>query len=187
MRVIAGKKRHLVLRAVKGDTVRPTTDRTKETLFNVLNPYIAGRSFLDLFSGTGAIGIEALSRGAEYVVFVENAKDSLDCIKDNLKTTGLTEEARIIARDALSAIGILETEKRSFDLIFMDPPYNRELEKQVLTKLSGSGLLNEDTIIIVEASKETDFSYISELGFECYKEKDYLNNKHVFLRPKGME
>ncbi|MCQ2537134.1 MAG: 16S rRNA (guanine(966)-N(2))-methyltransferase RsmD [Lachnospiraceae bacterium] len=187
MRVIAGKKRHLVLRAVKGDAVRPTTDRTKETLFNVLNPNLVQCSFLDLFSGTGAIGIEALSRGAEYVVFVENAKESLECIKDNLKTTGLTEEARIVARDAISALGILETEKRSFDIIFMDPPYNKELEKQVLNRLSGSSLVTEDTIIVVEASKETEFSYLSELGFECYKEKGYLNNKHVFIRPKGTE
>lgn len=184
MRVIAGTKRHLNLRAVPGNSVRPTTDITKETLFNVLNPYVYKSSFLDLFSGTGAIGIEALSRGAEYVVFVDNGRESLDCIKDNLKTTRLTEEARIIAKDAASALAILESEKRLFDIIFMDPPYDKELEKMVLQKLSGSCLLNEDTIIVVEASRNTDMSYIPELGFEIYKEKDYKNNKHVFIRLK---
>ncbi len=185
MRVIAGSKRHLILRAVPGDSVRPTTDRTKETLFNVLSPYVAGSSFLDLFSGTGAIGIEALSRGADYVVFVDNGKESVDCIKDNLKTTKLTDEARLITRDALSALNVLESEKKPFDIIFMDPPYNKDLEKAVLERLSGSCLVSEDTIIVVEASKETDMSYLSSLSFEIYKEKDYLNNKHIFIHPKG--
>ena len=182
MRVIAGEKRHLLLKSVPGDRVRPTTDITKETLFNILNPYIPGCSFLDLFSGTGAIGIEAMSRGAAETVFVDNSKESLSCIKDNLTSTGLMDRARVIGRDSLTALSLLEGEGKCFDIIFMDPPYDNELEKQVLTRLSESKLSGPDTVIVVEASKKTDMSYISELGFTCFKEKDYKNNKHVFLK-----
>ncbi len=182
MRVIAGKKRHLLLKSVPGDSVRPTQDITKETLFNCINPYIAGSSFLDLFSGTGAIGIEALSRGASPVVMVDVSEKSISCMKENLRTTGLTEEARVIFSDAVNAISVLENENLSFDFIFMDPPYNNLHEKRVLYKLADSGIVKPDTWIIVEASNQTDFDYLPELGFEIFKEKIYKTNKHVFIR-----
>lgn len=182
MRVIAGSRRHLILKTVPGMAVRPTQDRTKETLFNILNPYLADCRFLDLFSGSGAIGIEALSRGAKDVVMVEQSAESLACIKENLKTTKLTEEARLLSMDVFAAIPKLESEGKAFDIIFMDPPYDNELEKKVLQQLSGSCLVNEDTIIVAEASIQTDFSYVEELGFEVYREKNYKNNRHVFIQ-----
>ena len=182
MRVIAGSRRHLILKTVPGMAVRPTQDRTKETLFNILNPYLADCRFLDLFSGSGAIGIEALSRGAKDVVMVEQSADSLACIKENLKNTRLTEEARLLSMDVLRAIPQLEAEGRAFDIIFMDPPYDNELEKRVLELLADSCLVNADTIIVVEASLETDFSYLENLGFDLYREKKYKNNQHVFIQ-----
>ena len=182
MRVIAGSRRHLILKTVPGMAVRPTQDRTKETLFNILNPYLADCRFLDLFSGSGAIGIEALSRGAKDVVMVEQSADSLACIKENLKTTKLTNDARLLSQDVFRAIPLLEAEGKCFDIIFMDPPYDNQMEKRVLEQLSGSGLVNEDTIIVVEASLQTEFSYLEELGFELYREKKYKNNQHVFIR-----
>ncbi len=185
MRVIAGEKRHLLLKAVPGEAVRPTQDNTKETLFNVINPYIAGSSFIDLFSGTGAIGIEAMSRGAKGVVMVDNSPASIAVMKDNLKTTGLIERARVISSDALSALTVLEGEKKPYDFIFMDPPYNHEHEKRVLEKLRDSVLVNDETWMIVEASNATDLSYVPDLGFEIFKEKIYKNNKHVFIRKKA--
>lgn len=185
MRVIAGEKRHLPLKAVPGEAVRPTQDNTKETLFNVINPYISGSSFVDLFSGTGAIGIEAMSRGAKKVVMVDNSPASISVMKENLKTTGLTERARVLSLDALGALGLLEKEMQAYDFIFMDPPYNHEHEKKVLEKLSDSVLVNDETWIIVEASNQTDLSYAADLGFEIFKEKKYRNNKHVFIRQKG--
>ena len=187
MRVIAGSRRHLVLKTVPGMAVRPTQDRTKETLFNILTPYLADCRFLDLFSGSGAIGIEALSRGAKDVVMVEQNPDSLACIKDNLKTTKLTEEARLLSMDVFRAIPLLEAEGRAFDIIFMDPPYDKELEKQVLACLASSCLVNEETIIIVEASLQTDFSYLSNLGLEMFREKNYKNNRHVFIQTQENE
>lgn len=165
-----------------GMAVRPTQDRTKETLFNILNPYLADCRFLDLFSGSGAIGIEALSRGAGDVVLVEQSAESLYCIRENLKTTKLTEDARVLGMDVLQAIPLLEAEGREFDIIFMDPPYDNELEHRVLERLSNSCLVGEDTLIVVEASLQTEFSYLDELGFELFREKKYKNNQHVFIQ-----
>lgn len=187
MRVIAGSRRHLVLKTVPGMAVRPTQDRTKETLFNILNPYLADCRFLDLFSGSGAIGIEALSRGAKDVVMVEQSTESLTCIKENLKTTKLSEEARVLAMDVFAAIPKLASEGEPFDIIFMDPPYDNELEERVLTMLAGSCLVNEETIIVVEASMQTKFTYLEKLGLEVYREKNYKNNRHVFIQTQENE
>lgn len=187
MRVIAGSKRHLILKTVPSMAVRPTQDRTKETLFNILSPYLADCRFLDLFSGSGAIGIEALSRGAKDVVLVEQNADALNCIKENLKTTKLTEEARVLSMDVFLALPKLASEGKAFDIIFMDPPYDRELEKQVLTYLADSCLVDEDTLIVAEASLKTDFSYVDKLGLEVFREKKYKNNQHVFIQTQENE
>lgn len=181
MRVIAGKARRLQLKTVEGLATRPTQDRTKETLFNVLQPSIEGAVFLDLFSGSGAIGIEALSRDAREAYFVENQRKACECIKDNLDHTRLTEHAHILSKDVMAAIDWLEDRKVRFDIIFMDPPYNQELERDVLYRLDGSSICTEDTLVVTEASLETDFSYVESAGFQMIKEKCYKNNKHVFL------
>lgn len=187
MRVIAGSRRHLILKTVPGMAVRPTQDRTKETLFNMLTPYLADCRFLDLFSGSGAIGIEAMSRGAAVTVMVEQSPESLACIKDNLKTTKLTEEARVLSMDVRRSIPLLEAEGKSFDIIFMDPPYDNDLEHQVLAQLADSVLVAEDTLIVVEASLQTDFSYLDKLGLEIIREKKYKNNQHVFIQKQENE
>ncbi len=186
MRVIAGTAKRLQLKTLDGMDTRPTTDRIKETLFNMIAPSVFGSVFLDLFSGSGGIGIEALSRGAREAVFVEKNPKAMACIKENLKHTKLAEKGMTLTRDALSALYQLEGEK-VFDFVFMDPPYDQELEKEVLTYLSGSDLIYEDTLIIVEASRHTDFSYLEELGFVLIKEKEYKTNKHVFIEKAGKE
>lgn len=181
MRVIAGKARRTILETLPGIETRPTTDRIKETLFNVINPYIGDCDFLDLFSGSGAIGIEALSRGAASVTFIENNKSAVSCIKSNLKKTKLEQDAIVLNADAVSCIKSLEAKKQVFDIIFMDPPYEHELEKQILLALSHKSILHENSIIIVEASLETKFDYLDETGFQIYRTKEYKTNKHVFL------
>ncbi|MDO4439795.1 MAG: 16S rRNA (guanine(966)-N(2))-methyltransferase RsmD [Eubacteriales bacterium] len=186
MRVIAGTAKRLQLKTLDGMDTRPTTDRIKETLFNMIAPSVFGSVFLDLFSGSGGIGIEALSRGAREAVFVEKNPKAMACIKENLKHTKLVEKGMTLTRDALSALYQLEGEK-VFDFVFMDPPYDQELEKEVLTYLSGSDLIYEDTLIIVEASRHTDFSYLEDLGFVLIKEKEYKTNKHVFIEKAGKE
>ena len=184
MRVIAGKARRVPLKTLEGMDTRPTQDRIKETLFNMLQYDLADCCFLDLFAGSGGIGIEALSRGAGFAVFVEQNPKAAEIIRENLKATKLEEQALVMNCDALSALKRLEGKYR-FDYIFMDPPYNHELEKSVLTYLAESSLLAEEGIIIVEASKETDFDYAEDLGYNIIKEKGYKTNKHVFLEPAG--
>jgi 16S rRNA (guanine(966)-N(2))-methyltransferase RsmD len=184
MRVIAGKARRLQLRTPEGFDTRPTTDKTKETLFNILNPYLADSDFLDLYSGSGAIGIEALSRGAKYAAFVEDNKVALDCIKANLRFTKLEGSGDILAHSVLEAIRLLEIKGKVFDVIFMDPPYNRMLEKEVLLALQNSNIIYCDTIIVVEASLKTNFDYLEDSKFRVFKKKEYKTNQHVFIELK---
>ena len=168
MRVIAGTARRLNLKTVPGMETRPTTDRIKETLFNILQPEMPDCRFLDLFSGSGGIGIEALSRGAAYAVFVEKNPRACNCIRDNLSFTKLAEHGKLLNMDVLQALRSLEGEE-AFDCIFMDPPYNHDLER------------HDHTLIITEADLHTDFSYVTDLGYELARSKEYKTNKHIFL------
>ena len=180
MRVIAGSAKRTQLKTVEGLDTRPTTDRIKETLFNMLSPYLYDSMFLDLFAGSGGIGIEALSRGARQAVFVEKSRASMECIKYNLKKTHLEDRAVTMSMDVMAALLKLEG-TYTFDYIFMDPPYNNDWEKKVLEYLSHSTLLSEDGVIIVEASKETSMDYVESMGFSIIKTKEYKTNKHVFI------
>ena len=181
MRFIAGKARRLNLKTIPGNETRPTTDRIKDTLLNILQPEMAGCRFLDLFSGSGAIGIEALSRGAEQAVFVEKNPRACACIRENLSFTKLAENGKLLNMDVLQALRSLEGGE-AFDCIFMDPPYEHDLEKTVLEYLAGSTLADENTLIIVEADLSTDFSYVEDYGLEVVRSKEYKTNKHVFIQ-----
>ena len=163
MRVIAGSAKRLLLKTLDGLDTRPTTDRIKETLFNMLQPDLPDCMFLDLFSGSGAIGIEALSRGAGLAVMIENNPRALECIRGNLARTKL------------------EGRNYRFDIVFMDPPYHHEYERLVLDYLSHSPMVTEDTLIVIEASRETDFGWLEESGWHLIKSKEYKTNKHVFV------
>ena len=184
MRVIAGTARRLVLKTIEGMDTRPTTDRIKETLFNILQNQLYDCVFLDLFSGSGAIGIEALSRGAREAVFVENNPKAAEVIKENLKTTKLADRAKVMCTDAATAFRRLQEQGNRFDIIFMDPPYNQEHEKRALEYLANSSMIDEDSLIITEASIQTDFSYLDDLGFELVRRKEYKTNMHAFIRKK---
>lgn len=185
MRVIAGKARRIQLNTIPGNDTRPTTDRIKETLFNIINNDLYDINFLDLFSGSGAIAIEALSRGAKSATLVEKNRNAVKCIQSNLEKTRLDEQAVLMCDDVFFALKKLETKKEKFDIIFMDPPYNHEIEKNVLIFLAKSDLIDENSTIIVEASLETDFEYTKSLGFEIVRDKQYKTNKHIFLKLIG--
>ncbi len=185
MRVIAGSARSMPLKTVKGMDVRPTTDRTKETLFNILQFRIPSCRFLDLYAGTGAIGIEALSRGADQAVFVEKDRRIQNLILENLAFTKLDDRAELIKGDVLSVLPLLEG-REPFDIIFMDPPFQHGYEKEALTLLSRSSLLKEGGVIVVEAHPKTDFSYLDELGFRVVRHKIYSLSSHLFLERKDI-
>lgn len=184
MRVIAGKARSMPLKAVAGMDTRPTTDRIKETLFNMLQPYLAGCRFLDLFAGSGGIGIEALSRGASHAVFVENNRRAAACIRDNLHFTRLEQEARVLTADVLDGLSRLEREE-PFDFIFLDPPYGKGLEKHVLYALARSRLVKGDTWIILETAQNEPVEYTKDYGYSILKIKKYKTNQHVFFTYAG--
>ncbi|MDO4788722.1 MAG: 16S rRNA (guanine(966)-N(2))-methyltransferase RsmD [Johnsonella sp.] len=182
MRVIAGSARRLLLKTVEGKEVRPTTDRIKETLFNILQDKIEGCIFLDLFAGSGAIGIEALSRGAKKAFFVDKDRRALSCIEENLRHTKLEERAKILRMDALTALNRLEkTEKEAFDIVFIDPPYEREEEEEILKRLIKMDLINQESLIIIELSKKTETEDLLK-EWDVLKIKEYKSNKHVFIR-----
>lgn len=184
MRVISGTARRIPLKCMEGFNTRPTTDRIKETLFNMIAPYLYDCRFLDLFAGSGAIGIEALSRGAKEAVFVEADRRAMDCIRYNLEKTSLTSKAMTLHSDVVTALYRLEGEK-SFDYIFMDPPYGKGLERKVLEYLKDSELLAPGGILIVEASLDETFEDVEKMGYILLKTKRYKTNQHVFLEPQG--
>lgn len=185
MRVVAGKARSLQLMTVPGTEVRPTTDRIKETLFNMIANEVPGSRFLDLFAGSGSIGIEALSRGAEHAVFVDKNRAAIQCIRKNLDHVKMSTDASVLQMDVMAAIAQLEQKKERFDVVFMDPPYDCLLEKDVLLRLADSDLVSEDSLIIVEASLATEFDYLEQLGYYIRKDKVYKTNRHVFIQKKS--
>lgn len=180
MRVIAGTARRLLLKTPEGLDTRPTADRIKETLFNMLMPHLPDAVFVDLFSGSGGIGIEALSRGARKAYFVENNQKAVACITDNIEHTHLTDKSVVLKQDVFAALrgGIRDTA----DILFLDPPYYQEYDRRVLEVLRDASCVMQDTLIVIEAAKETSFEYAETLGFVVTREKQYKTNKHVFLK-----
>ena len=182
MRVIAGSARSLPLKTPEGLDTRPTQDRIKETLFNVLQNDVPGAVFVDLFSGSGGIGIEALSRGAKKAYFIDNSPKSYGCIHENLVFTKLADKSIILKQDAISALTSIY--EKEVDIIFMDPPYENGLEENVLAVLQNMKYVTENTLIIAETSLQTDMEYAQNYGFEITKVKKYKTNKHIFLKRK---
>src|SRR5258708_427223 len=155
MRVIAGTYRSRILKSLKGLALRPTSDRLRETLFNVLAPNLAGSRFVDLFAGTGAIGIEALSRGAAEVVFIENHPPAATLIRRNLESLGINSGVTVLAVDALRGLALLAARKKvaepGFDCIFLDPPYAAAEEySRVLEFLGSPNLLAPGGIVVAD-------------------------------------
>lgn len=169
MRVIAGSARRLLLKAPDGMDTRPTADRVKESLFNMLNPDLYGCAFLDLFSGSGAIGIEALSRGAQRAVLVDASMECAGIIKQNLEVTKLGENAEIINEDVYAAIERLGRRGDKFDIIFMDPPYAAGYYVPVMEAIKKADILAAEGYIVAESAKEVDFTAAE--GFKIFKER----------------
>ena len=180
MRIISGNYGGRRLKSLAGANTRPTTDKVKESIFNMIGPYFDGETVLDLFAGSGQMGLEAVSRGAQYAVFVENNKKAAACVEDNIRFTKFTKETKLYNSDVLSALRAMEGKYR-FDIIFMDPPYKQELEYDVLSYLKDSSLLKENGIIIVEASLDTAFDYLPDMGFTLKRLKTYKTNEHAFI------
>jgi 16S rRNA (guanine966-N2)-methyltransferase len=163
MRVIAGKFKSRQLRTLRGSALRPTSDRLRETLFNILGDAVQDSVFVDLFAGTGAIGIEAISRGAHHAIFVERHAPAVKLIRENLKSLEIGAQAEIFPLDALRGLEKLASQRATVDFIFLDPPYAnaREYEK-VLEFIGSTEMISSGGIVIAEHAKKLELPLFAE-------------------------
>jgi 16S rRNA (guanine(966)-N(2))-methyltransferase RsmD len=153
MRIISGTSKGRKLVTPKSQSLRPTSDRVKESIFNILRVEMEGKVVLDLFAGTGNLGIEALSRGAKKAIFVEKERQAIRFIQRNLTQLGLEERSEIVSKDTNRSIGILKQRGESFDLILMDPPYEKGLIQKTLIELSFHPIYHKDSILVIEHNR----------------------------------
>jgi 16S rRNA (guanine966-N2)-methyltransferase len=162
MRIISGTSKGRKLVTPKNHSLRPTSDRVKESLFNMLRDEIEGKTVLDLFAGTGNLGIEALSRGAKKAIFVEKERQALRLIQKNLIQFGLEGRSEILPKDVNRAIGLLKQRGESFDLILMDPPYEKGLIQETLMKLNFHQIYHGDSILVIEHNRREPLPHLLE-------------------------
>ena len=177
MRVISGHRKGRRLASLKKTGVRPTSDRVKESIFNVLQTLVAGKRVLDLFAGAGSLGIEALSRGAESATFVDASRQSVTLLKKNLRDLDLEGRSTVLRLDGLKALGKL---KQRFHLIFADPPYLKGHLQRVVDSVAQSDALHKDGLLILEHHKKEKFS-LPGGGFSVWKEKRFGDTVISFL------
>lgn len=178
MRVITGTARGRKLKELQGMETRPTTDRVKEAMFSIIQFELEGRRVLDLFSGTGQLGIEALSRGADRCVFVDVRREAAQLIRENLEYTGLSERAQVVQGDYLA---YLTQSKETFDVVILDPPYGEEIIKKALQTITRIDKVSENGIIICENGSNFDWPSVSE-PYELQKEYRYGSSKLALYR-----
>lgn len=162
MRVVSGSARGRNLKAVPGTGTRPTTDKVKEALFSMIGPYFDGGTALDLFAGTGGLGIEALSRGMDHAVFVDLEYKSIEIVRANLKTTGFEDKAEVYKNDAERAIKALAKREIKFDLVFLDPPYRLKNGDKLMESMDLLDLLADEATVVLEY--DSSFSYPASFG-----------------------
>ena len=187
MRIISGKARGTKIQTIESETTRPTLDRVKESLFNIIQNKIQGTNVLDLFSGSGALGIESLSRGANLAIFCDCNSEATKVIKQNLTKTKLQDKAIIYNEDYKKCIIDLKKKKLKFDVIFLDPPYKLDLAIDSLKLIIENDLLNENAIIIIETDqKDRDKKEIQEIKdkykVDIFDERKYGRANLIFVR-----
>jgi 16S rRNA (guanine(966)-N(2))-methyltransferase RsmD len=158
LRIISGKLKGRKLASFKGQCIRPTSDRVREAIFDILNVEWDGKEVLDLFAGTGGLGIEALSRGARLVVFVENHPQALQVLEKNLKALNLIGNCELVRLRAEAGIRFLERNMWKFDVAFLDPPYNKNLAYSTLSLIADSDILKKNGVVVVEHYYKETFS-----------------------------
>jgi len=172
LRIIGGSRGGLRLKGPKGNQTRPTEDRIKESLFNILFDIGAGDLVLDLFAGSGSVGLEFISRGASKVYFVDRSKNSIDCINSNIEHTKSVDESVVIRKDYIKALNFFYKKEITFDYIFMDPPYEKGLIVKALEIISHRDLLKQEGVIIVEHESELELDK-EIFDFELVDRRNY--------------
>ena len=171
MRIVAGINRGMVLKTPRGLRVRPTADRVKEALFSILSDKIIDAKVLDLFSGTGNLALEALSRGAASACLVDNHNDSIELIKENVRKTNCLKQALILKAECLVAIERLAGQCKKFDVVFCDPPYNCDWLQKIVAGIGKAKLLAADGVLIIEHNVEE--KYLPSNGLKLIKSRRY--------------
>jgi 16S rRNA (guanine966-N2)-methyltransferase len=181
MRIITGKARGLHLTVPRNYDVRPTADRVKESLFNIIGQRVSGAAVLDLFAGTGNLGLEAWSRGARYIQFVDHNRSSLKLVQSNIAKCHAEQDCKVLKYDAEAAVDLLYRQGQRFDLIFVDPPYNKGWIQKILRKLTQFPLLTESGWLILEHSRHDDLSGQVPAGYELFRSQQYGETILTFL------
>lgn len=184
MRVIAGEAKGRSLKAVPGMNTRPTTDKVKEAIFSMIGPYFDGGIVLDLFAGTGGLGIEALSRGMARAVFVDMDKQSIDTIRHNVQLTRMENRAEIYRNEATRALKALEKRGEAFSLVFLDPPYKITTMDAVLTELAERRLLTPGALVVIEHDAKHHYDEHID-SFEQLKIANYKDTTVSIYRYDG--
>ncbi len=182
MRVISGNARGKKLVSLEGMNTRPTLDRVKEALFNIIQFDIADKDILDLFAGSGAIGIEAISRGAKSATFCDNSIDAVKIIKKNIENTKSKNRATVINKDYSLALKQLEKENKQFDIIYLDPPYKTDFANKAIEEIISLNLLSKDGIIIVETDDNKKDETINTKNIEIFDKRKYGRAILIFIR-----
>ncbi|MEC0269432.1 16S rRNA (guanine(966)-N(2))-methyltransferase RsmD [Paenibacillus anseongense] len=172
MRVISGTAKGRSLKAVPGISTRPTTDKVKEAIFSMIGPYFDGGQVLDLFAGTGGLGIEALSRGMDKAVFIDIEKKSIDTIQHNLQVAGLKDQAEIYRTDAARALKALAKREQQFQLVFLDPPYKMKVIVDLINAMETQAIVEASTTIVVEHDAKDVLDDVIG-GFKQQRRADY--------------
>lgn len=181
MRIIAGKYASRRLSALKGDATRPTLDKVKEAVFSSLGGMFAGGSVLDLYSGSGAIGLEAVSRGFDEAVLVDDSRAAVGIIRKNAEALGCTDQCRILCMKDMRALEYLKNQGRQFDLVYLDPPYRHQKNSEVLAYLDTHQMMKPGGRVVIESLKEED--YHEPVGsLHYYKESVYGIMKITYYR-----
>jgi len=170
MRIIAGKFKGRQIQAVKGDNTRPTTDKIKENIFNIMGQFFEGGHVLDLFAGSGSLGIEALSRGTDHAIFIDKNVHAIKVIKENISNLKLQQQTEVYRNDAFKALHVLAKKSSKFDLIFLDPPYGQISITELLERIEANGLLNEGGLVMCEYGEGLDVRYDASILKEIKRE-----------------
>lgn len=185
MRVISGTARGTLLYSLEGNATRPTLDRVKEALFNIIQNNIYDAHVLDLFAGSGALGIEAISRGASKTVFCDSSNKAIEIIKKNIEKTHVNNKSQVIKENYKKALQMLEG-KEKFDLIFIDPPYADNIAVDAIKDIVEKDLLSKDGIIILETDEEKrELNNLNDIDINVYDLRKYGRVKLIFLNRKG--
>lgn len=185
MRIISGSARGTRLESLEGENTRPTLDRIKESAFNIIQNKIQEADVLDVFSGSGALAIESLSRGAKFAVLNDNSFKAIEIIKNNLKKTHLEDKAKVIKNDYTTTLKNLGKDNK-FDIIFIDPPYANDTATDAVKKIIEYELLKDNGIIILETDQEErDLKELENINVNTYDLRSYGRVKIIFLNRKG--